>query len=141
MAASATPFPVGDGAPAAVEPPGVLDALSDSIGAARTTLSGLLELLSLEARRAGLALLWMLFWGTIAAICVVTAWLGLIATVATWAMSLGISPIVVLAAVAIINLAAGLALIYLCFDLSRDLLFTATRRQIAGAAPPQAAGP
>ena len=38
---------------------GVLDELSNAFASARAALSNFLDLVSLEARRAGLALLWM----------------------------------------------------------------------------------
>lgn len=114
---------------------GVLDELSSTVASARAALSYFLDLISLEARRAGLALMWMVAWGFVAAICGVTAWLGLMAALAMWAVSLGFPPIAAVIAVAVINLVAGAALIYVCTGMSHDLLFAATRRQVAGKCP------
>lgn len=114
---------------------GVLDELSGVIDSARAALSNILDLLSLETRRAGLALLWMVVLGLAAAICIVSAWLGLMTVLVMWAVSLGFPPIAAVLTVAVINLAAGAALIYVCIDISRDLLFSATRRQVAGQFP------
>ena len=114
---------------------GVLEELSSALASARAALSNFLELISLEARRAGLALMWMVAWGFVAAICIVAAWLGLMAALAMWAVSLGFPPIAAVIAVAVINLVAGAVLIYVCIGMSRDLLFSATRRQVAGKSP------
>lgn len=114
---------------------GVLDELSGALGSARSAFSSFLELISLEARRAGLALMWMVAWGLVAAICIVAAWLGLMAALAMWAVSLGLPPIAAVIAFALINLAAGAGLIYVCVGISRALLFSATRRQVAGKPP------
>ena len=116
-------------------PAGVLDELSGAFSSARAALASFLELMSLEARRAGLTLMWMVVWGFVAAICIVGAWLGLTAALAMWAVALGFDPIAAVLAVAAINLLAGAALIYVCIGMSRDLLFSATRRQVAGLSP------
>lgn len=116
----------------------LFDELSNALASARAVLSGLLELVSLEARRAGLAFVWMFACAFGAAVCVVAAWLGLAAALAIWAVSLGMPLIAAVVAVAVINLAAGAALIYTCIGLSRDLLFRATRRQVANTFPAKA---
>lgn len=124
-----------------VPPAGVLDELAGAFSSARAALAGILELMSLEARRAGLALMWMVVWGFVAAICIVAAWLGLSAALAMWAVSLGWAPIAAVAAVAAINLLAGGILVYVCIGMSRDLLFSATRRQVAGLSPARPPAP
>lgn len=115
--------------------PGVLDELSNALASARAALSNFLDLMSFEARRAGLALMWMVVWGVVAAICIVAGWLGLMAVLAMWAAALGVPPIAAVIAVAVINLVAGAVLIYVCISMSRDLIFSATRRQVAGKSP------
>jgi hypothetical protein len=112
--------------------PGVLDELSGALTSARNTLAGLLDLLTLEARRAGLALVWMAACGLMAAVCIFSAWLGLMAALAMWTISLGLPAIVAVIAVAAINLAFGALLIRVCLGKSEDLRFHATRRQVAG---------
>ena len=79
--------------------------------------------------------MWMAAGGVVAAICIAAAWLGLMAALAMWAVSLGFPPIAAVIAVAVINLAAGAVLIYRCIGMSRDLVFSATRRQLAGKSP------
>ena len=111
---------------------GALDELSSAFASARAGLSEFLNLISLEARRAGLALTWMVACGLGVAVCMVATWLALMAALAMWAISLGLSPIAAVLAVAAFNVLAGCVLIYVCIGISRDLLFSATRRQIAG---------
>jgi hypothetical protein len=120
---------------------GVLDELSSTLASAGATILNFLDLISLEARRAGLALVWMVACGLGVAICVVAAWLGFMAALSMWAVSLGCPPVAAVMAVAVINLAAGAVLIYACIGLSRDLLFKATRRQLAGSFPVKPSAP
>ncbi len=120
-----TPLPAG----------GLLAELSRAFASAHAGFSNFIDLLALEARRAGLALVWMVASGLVAAICIVAAWLGAMAGLAMWAVSLGSPPIAAVIAVAVINLLAGAVLIYVCIGMSRDLLFSATRRQVAGECP------
>jgi hypothetical protein len=113
----------------------VLGEVSKALASARAALSNVLELISLEARRAGIALMWMVALGAVAAICLVAAWLGFMAALAMGAISLGLTPIAAVIAVALINLVAGAILIKVSIGMSRDLLFSATRRQVAGQFP------
>jgi hypothetical protein len=113
-------------------PAGVLDELSGALASARAALSNFLDLISLEARRASLALTWMIVSGLVAAVCIFGAWLGLMAALAMWAVSLGVPPIAAVVAVAMINLIAAVASIGICIGMSRGLMFSATRRQFAG---------
>ena len=109
---------------------GIIEELSGAFASARWLLSSLLDLFTLEARRAGLTLVLMLACGAIGAILVVAAWLGLMAALALWAVALGFSWQAVLAAAGIANLAVAGALFWLCAWVSRNLLFPATRRQL-----------
>jgi cytochrome c oxidase subunit IV len=113
-------------------PVSVFDELSKVLVFARETLSSFLELVSLEGRRAGLSLVWMFVGGLIAAIFIVTAWAGLMAALAMYVVSLGMLPIAAVIVVAAVNLIAGAGMLYWCIGLSRHLLFSATRRQLAG---------
>ncbi len=118
--------------PAGQANPRLLEELSGALGSMRAAFAGFLELLSLEARRAGLALAWMVAAALVAAICIAAGWLGLMAALAMWIASLGAHPIAAVVAVASINLVCGVALIWTGVRLSRALLFPATRRQLAG---------
>lgn len=111
-------------------PHSVLDELSDTFASARRVISDFLELLSLEARRAGLTLVWMVACGAVAAILVVTAWLGLMAALALWAVSLGIPWVTAVMVISLANLVAAAIMTSVCIRMSRDLLFPATRRQL-----------
>jgi len=131
----------GDRAEARLPAAGVLDELSSALASARAAVANFLDLMSLEARRAGLALMWMVAWGFVAAICIVGAWLGLMAALAMWAVSLDFPPLAAVITVAVINLIAGAVLIFVCIGASRDLLFSATRRQVAGISPVEPPAP
>jgi hypothetical protein len=138
-----TPSAAGDGAQAGSSLPaaGVLAELMNALASARVGLAGLVTLVSMEARRAGVALGWMAVCGLAAALCLAVAWLGFSAALALCAVSLGLSPVLAVIAVAVFNLAAGAALIYFCIGLSRSLLFPATRRQLAGQLPVKPSAP
>lgn len=117
-----------DGVPA----PGVIDELAGMFASARAVLSDFLDLLSLEARRAGLALMWMVVCGIIAAACIISAWLGLMAALVIGVVSLGYSSLLAVIAIALMNGVAGGLLIYRGISISHDLRFSATRRQLSG---------
>jgi uncharacterized membrane protein YqjE len=109
---------------------GIVEDLSGAFAGARGLLSNVLDLFTLEARRAGVTLALMLACGALGAILVVAAWLGLMVALALWAVAHGIGWEAAVAAVACANLAAAAALFWLCAVLSRDLLFSGTRRQL-----------
>jgi uncharacterized membrane protein YqjE len=111
-------------------PHGVFDELSDTFASARRVVSDFLELLSLETRRAGVTLVGMVVCGAVAAILVVTAWLGLMAVLALWAVSLGIPWVTAVTVISLANLLAAAIMTSVCIRISRNLLFPATRRQL-----------
>jgi len=125
--------------PASSETPapaaGLFDELSNTLASARAAFSNFLDLVSLEARRASLALVWMVAFAFIAAICIVSAWLGLMAALVLFAVMLGLHAIAAILIVAAINLGLAAALLYRCKTISRDVMFSATRRQVAGKPP------
>jgi len=108
----------------------MIEELSAAIASARGLLSSVLDLFTLEARRAGLTLVLMLACGAIGAILVVAAWLGMMAALTLWAVGAGITWQAAVAVAALVNLAVAAALFWLCARVSRDLLFPATRRQL-----------
>lgn len=124
--------------PGAVGVPGELSKVLDS---ARAGFANLLRLAALEARRASLALLWMLVLGLLSVLLLAAAWAGLMAVLVLWAVSLGAPPLAAALFVAAGNLLAALALLRGCIGLGRDLLFTATLRQIRGKAVAESAAP
>jgi len=112
-------------------PAGVLDEVSNVVAAARRTVSGFFELLTLEARRAGLALAWMVALGTAAALLGVTAWLGIVTTLVLCVMALGVTPILAVLLFVVLNIAGAAAAVYVCMNMSKDLMFPSSRRQLA----------
>jgi hypothetical protein len=118
----------------AVETPqaakGLFGIIAGVFTSARQVLSNYVELITLEARRAGLALTWMVTLGAIAAMLVVTAWMGFMVAFALWLISQGMSPAVAIVLVASVNLLVAVVVGFACFMLSRNLLFPATRRQL-----------
>ena len=113
---------------------GVMAEVSSALANSRALASNVLDLLSLEARRAAFALVWMIAGAVAGAICLVTAWLGLMAACVMAAITLGLLPVAAAMLVAGVNLLAGVGLLYACRRTGRNLLFAATRRQIAGTA-------
>ena len=110
------------------------DALSTIFASGKQAFADLFELISLELHRAGVALMWMVALGALAALMIVTAWLGLMAALALWLVSAGVPPAgAVLIAVAI-NLIGAAIILFWCAKASRDLAMPATRRQLRVAA-------
>lgn len=109
---------------------GVAAELSGAFASARGLLSNILDLFTVEARRASLSLVLMLVCGAIGVILVVAAWLGVMAALALWAVAQGVTWQAALAALAFANLALAAALFWACGRMSRNLLFPATRRQL-----------
>jgi uncharacterized membrane protein YqjE len=95
-------------------------------------VSSVLELVALEAHRAGAALVWMIAFGVVAGVCVIATWLGLMAALAMWVTDVGLSPILAVLLVALLNLALAGALAYAGVRKTDSLTFPATRRQLSG---------
>ena len=117
------------------ETPGVFAEVSRVAAAARDTFAGFLHLVTLEAQRAGVALVWMLGGAVAAALLAVTGWLALVAALAMWVVSLGFPPIATALVIAVVSVGVAGALIYMCIAMSRALLFPATQRQLTGKPP------
>lgn len=109
---------------------GLLGALAGAFASARQVLGNFVELITHEARRAGLTLMWMVVLGAMAAILFVTAWFCFMAAFAWWLVSLGMTWAGAIALVALVNLLAAGVVAFFCVMLSRNLLFPATRRQL-----------
>jgi uncharacterized membrane protein YqjE len=113
-----------------LKPAGLIEKLSGVVAGARGLASSLLDLVGLETRRAGLALILMLACGAAGAMLFAAAWIGLMAALALWSVSRGISWEAALAVVGFATALAVAALLWLCVRLSRDLAFSATRREL-----------
>jgi hypothetical protein len=111
---------------------GVLEEVSYVLTSVRETVSSFLELVSLEARRAGTALVWMIAGGVLAGVCLIATWLGLMAALAMWVTDLGLSPLLAVLLVTLLNLALAGGIAFAGIRMSDSLSFPATRRQIAG---------
>lgn len=109
----------------------VLGEVSAVIESARRVVSGMLDLVVLEGRRAGIALALMIGLGLAAAILVITAWMGVMVVVALGLILAGLSPILSILVVVALNLAGAGAAAFACVKKSKDLLFPAIRRQVA----------
>lgn len=116
------------------EPGGIIEALSGLLASGRAALAHFLELLSLEARRAYLAIVWMAILGIVAAVCAVSAWLGVMAVLVIGFAALGLPLLAAVLVVALLNAAASAVLVYAITRKSHDLLFSATRRRLTGTA-------
>lgn len=118
---------------AAAPPPidGIIDGVANALHSVRQVFADVLRLFSLEARRAGLMLVWMVALGVLAVVLVFTAWLGLMSALALWAVSLGMTWISAMFVIALVNLVTAALVVLYCVTLSRELLFPATQRQLA----------
>ena len=116
------------------EPGGIIEALSGLLASGRAALAHFLELLSLEARHAYLAIVWMAILGIVAAVCMVSAWLGMMAVLVIGFVAMGLPLLAAVLVVAMLNAAASAVLVYAINRRSHDLLFSATRRRLAGSA-------
>ena len=115
--------------------PGLGDVLARLIGEARQLVADYALLTVLDARRAAIRLAWILGAVLVAAVLVVTSWMGLVSAGIMFAWGHGASWPVALAIAAIINLVAGGALGWFTLKLARELPFTALLRQLRGDAP------
>lgn len=115
---------------------GLFGAITGAFSSARQIVADFFELITLEARRAGLTLAWMVALGAMAAMFLVAAWLGLMAVLALWLVSQGMAWIGAVALVTLLNLLTAGVVVFFCVRLSRNLLFPATRRQLKPRASP-----
>lgn len=108
---------------------GIIGGVADAFNSVRRVFSDLFRLFSLEVRRAGLTFVWMVALGAMAAMLIVTAWLGLMGALALWAVSLGWTWAGTMVAIALANLVSAAIALFSCLVISRNLLFPATLRQ------------
>jgi hypothetical protein len=109
---------------------GFFGAFTGVFSSARQVVSNFVELVTLEARRAGVTVVWMAALAVAAAMLVVTAWLALMVAFAVWLISQGMTLAGAIAVIAVTNLLVAAILGFVCFTMSRNLLFPATRRQL-----------
>ena len=96
-------------------PPGLGEVIGRLLGEARSLVADYTELAVLDARRAAIRLAWLLGAVLIAAVLIVTTWMGLVA--------------------ALLNVVGAAALGWWMLALIKELPFTALLRQLRGDAP------
>ena len=90
----------------------------------------MLDLAAVEARMAGAALSWIIVLSFVAVICVVAAWLGLLAAAAFWVTTFGFSAVGALLVIAAVNAVLAAVFVYASVRLAHRLTFPAVRRQL-----------
>jgi uncharacterized membrane protein YqjE len=112
-------------------PPSIVATIHSFIESVRGWLDNFLDLVVLEGKKAGIGLALMLGFGFGAAVLLITGWLALVACAVValvendilgWAWSLLIA--------ALLSFVGAGGLVFLAIKRSKDLLFSATRRQL-----------
>lgn len=116
--------------------PGLGQLLGRLVGEARSLAADYAELAVLDARRAAIRLAWLLGAVLVAAVLIVTTWMGLVASVVVFMLGKGASWVTALIVAALVNLAGAAALGWWMLALIKELPFTALLRQLRGE-PPQ----
>jgi uncharacterized membrane protein YqjE len=115
--------------------PSLGQVLGRLLGEARQLVADYAELTILDARRAAIRLAWILGSVLVAAVLIVTSWMGLVAAGIVFAWGRGASWPVALAVACLLNLVASAALAWFTFKLAKELPFTALLRQLRGQDP------
>src|SRR5437764_15486138 len=115
--------------------PGLGQVIGRLLGEARQLVADYAELTTLDARRAAIRLAWILGCVLVAAVLVVTSWMGLVAAAIVFAWGHGASWPIALAIAAIVNVVAAAVLGWFTLKLAKELPFTALLRQLRGRDP------
>jgi uncharacterized membrane protein len=115
--------------PAAVET-GLLQTVTGLLEALLDRCGGLVRIIALESRLAGLSLAYMLLLAIVSAVLVVSAWLLFNAVFAIWLTNSGWSVLSVVILFAFVNLAAAAGSVLVLRRFSSNLLFTGSRTQL-----------
>jgi hypothetical protein len=115
--------------------PGLGDVLARLVGETRQMVADYALLTVLDARRAAIRLAWILGAVLVAAVLIVTSWMGLVSALIMFAWGRGASWPVALAIAAVLNLVAAGVLGWFMLKLAKELPFTALLRQLRGDAP------
>ena len=115
--------------------PGLGEVLARLVGEARQLVADYALLTVLDARRAAIRLAWILGAVLVAAVLIVTSWMGLVSAFIMFAWGHGASWPVALAIAAVVNLVAAAALGWFTLKLAKELPFTALLRQLRGDPP------
>lgn len=120
---------------AAARPPGLGEVIGRLLADARSLIADYTELAVLDARRAAIRLAWILGAVLVAAVLIVTTWMGLVAAAVVFMLGHGASWVTALIVAAVVNLAGAGALGWLMFTLIKEMPFTALLRQLRGNPP------
>ena len=115
--------------------PGLGEVLARLVGETRQLVADYALLTVLDARRAAIRLAWILGAVLVAAVLIVTSWMGLVSAFIMFAWGHGASWPIALAVAAIVNLVAAAVLGWFTLKLARELPFTALLRQLRGDSP------
>ena len=115
--------------------PGLGEVIGRLLAEARSLVADYTELAVLDARRAAIRLAWLLGAVLVAAVLIVTTWMGLVAAAVVFMLGHGASWVTALIVAAVVNLAGAGALAWWMFALIKELPFTALLRQLRGNAP------
>ena len=115
--------------------PGLGEVIGRLLAEARSLVADYTELAVLDARRAAIRLAWLLGAVLVAAVLIVTTWMGLVAAAVVFMLGQGASWVTALVVAAVVNLAGAGALAWWMFALIKELPFTALLRQQRGNAP------
>lgn len=116
-------------------PPGLGEVIGRLLGDARSLVADYTELAVLDARRAAIRLAWLLGAVLIAAVLVVTTWMGLVAAGVVFMLGHGTSWVTAILIAALLNVLGAAALGWWMLALIKELPFTALLRQLRGDAP------
>jgi len=105
------------------------------LGDARSLVADYTELAVLDARRAAIRLAWLLGAVLIAAVLIVTTWMGLVAAGVVFMLGQGASWVTAILVAAFLNVVGAAALGWWMLALIKELPFTALLRQLRGDAP------
>jgi hypothetical protein len=115
--------------------PGLGEVIGRLLGETRQLVADYAELGILDARRAAIRLAWILGAVLVAAVLVVTSWMGFVAAGIVFAWGRGASWPIALGIAALLNLVAAGVLGWFTFKLAKELPFTALLRQLRGRDP------
>jgi uncharacterized membrane protein YqjE len=126
---------VAEGQPATRRPPSLGEVIGRLLGDARSLVADYTELAVLDARRAAIRLAWLLGAVLIAAVLIVTTWMGLVAAGVVFMLGQGASWVTAILVAAFLNVVGAAALGWWMLALIKELPFTALLRQLRGDAP------
>lgn len=119
-------------AQARTRPPGLGDLIGRLLSESKALVGDYAELAVLDARRAAVRLAWMLACVLIAAVLIVTAWMGGVAALIVWMLGEGVSWALAIGVAALINVVGAGALLWWMRELLVELPFAALLRQLRG---------